>query len=385
MADITFIRANLHDITGAIPRAIEASSGLFEKVRILCWNRSDIALKEPEVVAGAEIRRYSRQARPRSLATVLDILRFGVWVVRQLLRDPPKYVQVCDLESALPAMIASLWTRSVMIYDMRDPFAESYRFPRWVKPVAYAADWTAMAASRAFVVPAEERIPYLGRWSKRRLVAVVRNACHDELSALGSSPATLPRRRSSSTIRLAYLGYLVSTRGAEWLIELCREEQGGVELWVAGLCRSEKLQGMLAVTSEAHWFGLLPRMEALRLMREADAVSLLYDPSVPVNRIAAPNKFYEALMTSTPVLVSRGMSLAEEVEREGLGFVLTYGDLTGLREAISELRDADLRARLRQRCRQYFLDHCRLDQDLDQYRDFYRSLLNPVVSPSKMP
>lgn len=374
MVDITFIRANVHDVTGAIPRAIEACAGVFGEVRVLCWNRSGAALDQREVVDGVEVRRFTLRSRPRSFSSVLNVLRFGVWVIRELLAGRPRWIQVCDLESALPAALACVWIRSKLIYDMRDPFAESYRLAPWLGRAAYALDWMAMSRCTAFVVPSAERVSYLGRWGRRRPVCIVRNTCHDQLADL-QAPPFVEERQDASRVRLAYLGYLVPTRGAPWLLEACRAEAGALELWVAGLCRSEELGRSLEEAPGVRWFGLLPRPEALGLMREADGVTLLYDTCVPVNRIAAPNKYYEALMAGTPVLVSRGMSLALEVEREGLGFVLDYGDVEGLRDALEKLRDPQVRRRLGRRCRQYYLSQCLLAEDLERYREFYRALL----------
>jgi glycosyltransferase involved in cell wall biosynthesis len=270
-------------------------------------------------------------------------------------------------------VVAAGLTGARVVYDMRDPFADSYPFAKWVRPIAYLVDWLVMARCDGFVVPNEERVAYLGRWSRRRPVSVVRNLCRDE--AITDTPAALDCGSGAPGVRVAWLGYLVPSRGFELLRELLGSEGGRLELWVAGLCRSEALRRELETTPGIRWLGLLPRPQALTVMRRADAVALLYDPAIPVNRQAAPNKLYEALMTGTPVIVSRGMSVAGEVESEGLGWVVEYGDAAALGEVIAELREPGARGRLRARCREYFLRRCRWEDELPRYRELYERVL----------
>lgn len=371
--ELILVRAANFDVTPAIPRAIDAGATVFAGFRILSWDRAGSDGSPAPLPERVELEYFDLPTPPRSIRTVIATIRYALWVLRRFLHLRPRFVQVCDFESALAAAIASCVTRLRFIYDMRDPVADSYMMPRAFRRLLYALDWLVMARASAFVVPAAERLPYLGRWGHQRPVAVVRNTCEDHLERL-RLPPTLRRRPAEDTVRIACLGYLVPSRGADWLLDVCDIQAVRLELVVAGVCRSDALRQRLRVASGVQWFGKLPRLEALGLMRDADAVALLYDPRVPVNRMAAPNKFYEALMVGRPVLVSRGMMQAGEVEREGLGFVVRYGDTENLHRAIESLRDPGKRASLGGRCRDYYLSCCRLGEDLERYRELYRSL-----------
>ncbi len=369
-----FVRANHHDCTNAIPRALEASKSLFGDVHILCWNRTGAALSDVEHTEDATILRFQGTAPPRSLRIVLRTLLYQMWVLRHLLRLRGDVVQVLDFESALPATVACLLTRARLVYDMRDPFAMCYRFPLGLGAVAYAIDWIVMSVASAFVVPAESRVPYLGRWGRsNRAVVVVPNTCHDEPAATEQSSGT--PGAEDDAVRIALLGYIDPARGAGVLMDLCREEPGRVEVFVAGACRNELLKEQLQNTPGFHLLGKLPRSEALTLMRRCDLVSLTYDPCVPVNRIAAPNKFYEAMMTGTPVLVSDGMVQADTVREHGLGYVVKYGDGADLAKVVAGVRNRLEHERIGRRCRAYFLDCCQLSGEMAKYRSWYRTVL----------
>src|SRR5438128_48637 len=85
------------------------------------------------------------------------------------------------------------------------------------------------------------------------------------------------------------------------------------------------------------YLGTIPYQEVLERTASCHAVAALYDPSVPNNRFAAPNKLCEAMMFSKPVLVSEGTAAADIVREVGSGLVVRYGDREGLKRALESL------------------------------------------------
>ena len=85
--------------------------------------------------------------------------------------------------------------------------------------------------------------------------------------------------------------------------------------------------------------GQFVHLPLLRETTRAHAVLAWYEPSVPANRVASPNKLFEAMMLRRPILVSSGTHMAELLSEEGGGLAVPYGDGRALRDAISRLRD----------------------------------------------
>jgi len=373
---IVFVRSNDYDATPAIPRALEAGKGIFTEVRILCWNRHNRHLPSESNADVIKIKRFMMKTpKPRSFQVFLCTLIYQSWVFWHLIRIRCDVVQACGFLSAFPAGLACLLTRKKFVYDMRDPFALCYKFSNPMRRLVYAVDWCIMGLTTAFVIPTDRYIHYLGRWGRsKREVCVIPNTCHDLLEELPSvSDIVSPTKPGD--IRLAYLGYLTHNRGSQWLLDFCRRCKESIELLVAGGCRSEELKAKFKSTAKVRFLGLLPYAKALALMREVDAVTILYDPSWPVNRVLDPTKFYEAMMVGTPVLISRGVSTAHLVEEKGLGFVVEYGSIEGLRGIVEWLRDRKKMTEMRTRCRQYYLDNLKLSKELVRYGDFYLRLV----------
>ncbi|HCO94405.1 MAG TPA: hypothetical protein DIU00_10720 [Phycisphaerales bacterium] len=372
---IVFVRSNDYDITPAIPRALEASEGIFKEVHILCWNRHNKQLPSESNVDGIRIKRFIiKTPKPRSFQIFLCTLIYQSWVFWNLIRIRCDIVQVCGFISGVPAGLACLLTRKKFVYDMRDPFALCYKFFKPIRKLAYAMDWCVMGLTTAFVLPTDLYVRYLGKWGRsKREVCVIPNTCHDLLKELPSVSDIVPSKQEG-IVRLAYLGYLTHNRGSQWLLDFCLQCKGSIELLVAGGCRSEELKAKFKSTANVQFFGQLPHVKALALMREVDVITILYDPSLPVNRVGHPTKFYEAMMVGTPVLISRGVSVAEMVEKNELGFVVEHGSIGGLRKAVRDIRDCKKMADMRIRCRQYYLDNLKLSKELVRYRDFYLRL-----------
>src|SRR5690606_28259584 len=79
----------------------------------------------------------------------------------------------------------------------------------------------------------------------------------------------------------------------------------------------------------------------------ADLLIALYDPRVPNNRYASPNKLFEAMLCGKPIVVNGGTSMTSIVPDSGCGMVVPYGDSESFREAILLLKgDPALRTRL---------------------------------------
>jgi glycosyltransferase involved in cell wall biosynthesis len=200
-------------------------------------------------------------------------------------------------------------------------------------------------------------------------VAVVRNTCHDW------SGADEPPAPTGAPARIAFVGYLVESRGAAELLDLCEALPGQAELVVAGTCRSEALIERLKSNPAVSVLGSLPRAQAFGVMRDADLVALLYDPALPVNVLASPNKFFEAMMLGTPVVVSEGIHLSELVRARKLGYVVPYGDAAALRQAVEDVRRPGVRDAFRARCRAHYLAEFQLADDVRRYREFYGQVL----------
>src|SRR5262245_24663079 len=148
---MAFVRANLHDSTPAIERAIEASHDFVADTLILCWNRTGLDLPGSDFKDGRRIERFSRSAPPRSLRVAFRTLQYQWWVFQNLWKFAPDAVQSLDFESSWPSALYCVLRRRRLIYDMRDPVALCYQFPGWMRILIQAAESVVLGLAKGYV------------------------------------------------------------------------------------------------------------------------------------------------------------------------------------------------------------------------------------------
>ena len=133
-----------------------------------------------------------------------------------------------------------------------------------------------------------------------------------------------------------YGGMIAKDRGLLDLLAAC--ESTGARLIVAGHGPDESVLLPHLESSPASMFlGTVPYDEVLRRTAASHVVAALYDPNVPNNRYAAPNKVFESMMCARPVITSDGIAIADLVRSVGCGVVVPYGDRAALQRALEQL------------------------------------------------
>jgi len=129
---------------------------------------------------------------------------------------------------------------------------------------------------------------------------------------------------------------IAKDRGLKDLVIAC--EDTGARLVVAGHGPDEaELANVIESSHAATFLGTISYDEVLDQTARCQVVAALYDPAVPNNRFAAPNKLFEAMMFEKPVLVSEGTLAADIVREVGCGIVVPYGDREALKRALEKL------------------------------------------------
>lgn len=78
-----------------------------------------------------------------------------------------------------------------------------------------------------------------------------------------------------------------------------------------------------------------------RLYQNTDLIFCCYDPNDPQYRHKDLEavKFYEAIVTGTPLIMTEGIGMGEKVEKFGFGFVVNTEDSKAIRDIILKVRD----------------------------------------------
>ena len=326
---VVFVRSK--SPAGLEPRIAKEAGTLARagfEVHVILWDR-ELAYPEEETRDGIRIHRFRLRAPEGQPSLALLLPRWWAHLFFRLLRLRPDVVHAVDFDTVVPAYGAAQLAGARLVYDIFDFYAEMITATLSDRLRGSLAKWERRMIARAdaVIVPDLHRREQFGTTRPKRLVEIL-NVPEDR---------PVPRARDDPDQFVVFYGGMIARdRGLKDLVIAC--EDVGAKLVVAGHGPDEaELLGHIESSHAALYVGTIPYDEVLERTAACQVVAALYDPGVPNNRFAAPNKLFEAMMFAKPVLVSEGTLAADIVREVGCGLVVRYGDREALKKALESL------------------------------------------------
>jgi glycosyltransferase involved in cell wall biosynthesis len=175
------------------------------------------------------------------------------------------------------------------------------------------------------------------------------------------------RVNAAENMPFIFCGRLVKEKGAVIFARAARAADVPAIFLGEGECRAEIGEAM----PKASITGWLPQFESMQQLRRARALvfpSLWYE--------AQPLIILEALSQGIPCIVSDTSAAREMIIPGETGLLFRTGDVTDLREKITQLQDPELVERLsRNAYEKYWKSPCTLESHLDRLTDIYQTML----------
>ncbi len=326
-ARVVFLRSK--SPAGIEPRIRKEAASLARAgydVHVILWDRTR-SFPAEETLDGIQIHRYQRLAPEGRLGLMWRLPLWWLHAARKAASLHPDVIHAIDFDTAWPARVAARLTGAPIVYDIFDFYSEMILLdlPRFLRRFLARAERRMVQRAELVVLPDLRRQEQFGTAKPRNLVEIL-NVPEDH--RIHAEPA--------KDFTLFYGGMIAKDRGLQDLVVAC--ESTGAKFIVAGHGPDEaELLPPLESSPSCLYLGTVPYEEVLRQTAACHAVAALYDPAVPNNRLAAPNKVYEAMMLSKPVLVSGGVAIADLVESLGCGKVVPYGDRGAITRALEQL------------------------------------------------
>lgn len=365
-ARVVFLRSK--SPAGVEPRVMKEATTLVRagyEVHAILWDRTRSYPRE-ETRDGVLVHRYPRLAPEGQpgLAWRLPLWWFHAARAASSLR--PDVIHAIDFDTAWPARIARRLTGAKLVYDIFDFYSEMITadLPSALRRYLALAERRMVARADLVILPDARRAVQFQGVHPRRLIEVMN--VPEELS-VGVEP--------TDRFTVFYGGMIARDRGLTDLAAAC--EAAGARLVVAGHGPDEaELLPVLESSPACRYLGTIPYEDVLKQTASCHAVAALYDPAVPNNRLAAPNKVYEAMMLQKPVLTNEGIALADLVRQAGVGTVATYGDRASIGNALEALiLHPDLCAEMGRRGRRLYEERYRWSTQAERLTSAYRDLV----------
>lgn len=223
-----------------------------------------------------------------------------------------KKVVVVNFDAALPVSLACWLRGRKYVYEILDEFAISYHFPCWLQSFVRWIDH-AIIRKAQFVIHVDiNRVTYLKEKS-----IVIENAPEDYWGGA-------ERSYSNMRMKFAVVGNLSMGRGIASICAFARSHPD-TRLLVVGTCFDDDTERCLRSLSNVERHECMQQRDLFRIMVECCAIFSLYDPSLQINRLAASNKVYDAMMMGIPVITNAEVLNSSFIRGHDFGFVVNYG------------------------------------------------------------
>lgn len=222
-----------------------------------------------------------------------------------------KIVIAIDFDSALAVYLASRLKKINYIYEVYDDFALRYKFPGFIKKLVHKIDIRVMNKSKCVLHVDENRVLYKDcKW------VVVENTPSDVFNGE-------QRKYDEIDNYFAVIGHMSKERGLIPILDFIKHNPN-LRFLVVGRFIDESMQEKFVAQSNVDYYNYMPQSELFKKMGRCCAIFSLYDPSIEINRLAASNKVYDAMMFGIPVITNKEVINSGFIKQNNLGFVIDY-------------------------------------------------------------
>ncbi|MBU2699042.1 glycosyltransferase involved in cell wall biosynthesis [Sporomusaceae bacterium BoRhaA] len=332
------------------PRLMKAAKWILEEnkqinILALGWDRTGKS-KKNEVVDGVNIKRFFAKGEYGKgfKKNILGLILFNLYLLYTFFINKIDVIHACDLDTAIPAIIASKLKRTKLVYDIYDFYSDN-RNLGILDPIVRKLELWIIKKAHVVIIADERRISQLGHLSDDILkkIIVIYNT-PDDLS--------INNDNGNTSFLIGYVGVLIPDRR---LIEAAKIVSNieNMNISFAGFGPLEK--DFVSISNQYNcikYFGKVSYDRALEIEKQSVAILAMYDPKLPNNRYAAPNKLCEAMMLGKPIITSDGTLCADIVRDEGIGFVIPHEDINAMKDTFiyitqhpDEVKNMGVRAR----------------------------------------
>ena len=298
-------------------------------VEILLWDRSSNKSKV-EKNGNLTVYYFGLKAYYGKLKLAPYLMVWWAYELQFLLKNDADIIHACCFDTVVPAILTKLLKRKKLIYDIFDFYAEALpeHIPTYIINFVATLERLCIQFADAVIIVDESRKVQIDG-AKVDTFEIVMNC---------PSIQNFTTHQKNTVFSIFYGGMLSKTRGLNQLINAIKNDND-INLIIAGLGEDENIfTPIFNHMDNVKFLGWINYDDYISETQQADLIFGFYDPVIPNNRLASPNKLFEAMMCETPIIVNEETSMAEIVKNENCGIIIPYDDEYALKESILKLR-----------------------------------------------
>lgn len=319
---ICIIRSNPVRPDSRVEKESRALQKAGYSVHILAWDRDSDHSPETSMVCGSiPITRFGYKAGySMGIKSIIPRLGFQLSIVKWFHTNGSRFdaVHACDIDTAMFAYLFARIRRCKFVFDIFD-FMYAKPMSLFQKAIR-ASQLLLIDHADATIICTEQRKEQI-KGSKPRKLVIIHNTPDAELIETDQSV-----RIDQNRLSVAYIGVLTKDRLLREIINFFKKNPE-VDFYIGGFGILEKeIKSASQEYANIHFVGRIPYEQTIAIESQCDVMVACYDVTIENNRMAAPNKFYESLMLGKPIIMTKGMGMADEIKKEDIGVLIDYSE-----------------------------------------------------------
>ncbi len=272
-------------------------------------------------------------------------LHYPIWILMVFIHSfklkKNDLIYAVSLDVALPIYLGSKIKKYSYIFDNPDNFSLTYNLKGLSKKIIDKFETTVAKNALYHILPNDKRfkedhdnIVILPNFPLDSELKRAQNIYNDGLL----DGFNLNNIKNDKRFKIYINGRMVYHRGSEWIAEVFEKlDPEQFLIIVAGNIYCDKLKTSLKGLPNVISFPRLVNYKALSLYYYADLVFAFYDPVLHINRLAAPNKWWDCVACQTPFASNSEVETVKIFKDAHACFTIPYGDNEKLIQLLNDL------------------------------------------------
>lgn len=256
-------------------------------------------------------------------------MKFTLWMKKYIKSTGADYLQCHNLTSVVAGWIAK--HRSVLIFVMRENYEGQVGVTNKFKKLGIKRVNAFMQNKSNWLIHVTpQQINNTAERNKHKVIYIPNYSSVDRYTDI--------EKTISKQLRINYIGSVRDYKSLKMLMDSCRELDG-IEIGIHGLGEEYlKLKKLENEYKNVHLTGYYDyKSETAKLYQNTDIIFCVYNIEIPNWKESRPIKFYESMLTLTPVISCYEMSLSELILEYDVGFLFHYNKEDELKNLLNNL------------------------------------------------
>lgn len=229
-------------------------------------------------------------------------------------------------------LISKLKGKSV-VYDIFDFYGDM--MPERFRNFVISVDRFLIPFADALIIADDSRMEQIG------------GKLNDYIVTINNVPPEdfyIPVPKSSPRPFKIFIGGKILEERCIHMVISAMKEMDDAQLIIRGYCSDKVYKSRLLKMAQNMenvdlYLEGVPYQDIVTHTLNSDLTIALYDPKIPNNRYASPNKLFEAMASGIPIIVNEKTSMAYIVAEENCGLIIPYQDQESLLASIQLLKN----------------------------------------------